>query len=401
EGGGVYDRFRERIMFPIHDQRGRVIGFGGRVLGNDTPKYLNSPESPVFHKGRELYGLYQARKNLRKIERLLVVEGYMDVLALAQYGIRNAVATLGTATTREHLERIFRVAPEVVFCFDGDRAGREAAWRALEAALPLMHEGRQARFLFLPEGEDPDTLVRKEGQAAFEARVGAAMPLSDFLYEGLAKQTDIKTMDGRARLVELARPLLGRLPDGVFRHMMVTRLGEIVHINTGILSGLLGLGGAVKPPRSGERQGVRRQGDFTGEAGAPMSPVRRAIALLLHRPALAQTAGDPRRFAGIEIAGTDILTRLLELLQAQPHLNTAALLERWRDTPHSQHLLKLAQWQSLLKEEEWQTEFLGTLAQIERQGLEARREYLISRSRIAPLSAEEKRELNELLSAPP
>jgi DNA primase len=401
ESGGVYDRFRERVMFPIHDQRGRVIGFGGRVLGKEEPKYLNSPESPVFHKGRELYGLYQARKSLRKIERLLVVEGYMDVLALAQYGIRNVVATLGTATTREHLERIFRVAPEAVFCFDGDRAGREAAWRALEAALPLMHEGRQARFLFLPEGEDPDTLVRKEGRAAFEARVGQTMPLSDFLYEGLAKQTDIKTMDGRARLVELSRALLGRLPEGVYRHMMVTRLSEIVHISADILSGLLGFGAAVKPPRSGKRQGIRRLDDLTGGAGAPMSPVRRAIALLLQRPALAKIAGEPRRLAGTEIAGVDILVSLLELLQAQPHLNTAALLERGRDLPHGRYLLKLAQWRPLLKEEEWQMEFLGALAQIGRQGLEERREHLISKSRIAPLSAEEKRELAQLLSTPP
>ncbi len=401
--GRVYDRFRERILFPIHDQRGRVIGFGGRVLNSaDTPKYLNSPESTVFHKGHELYGLYQARKSLRKIERLLVVEGYMDVLALAQYGIRNAVATLGTATTREHLERIFRVASEAVFCFDGDRAGREAAWRALEAALPLMHEGRQARFLFLPEGEDPDTLVRKEGQAAFEARLDAAVPLSQFFYEGLAKQTDIKSMDGRARLVELARPLLGKLPAGVFRHMMVTRLAEITRINADTLGGLLGLG-AVRPTRQ-TGSAARRREDFTtheGEASVQMSPVRLAIALLLQRPALAQAAGEPGRLAGIEIAGLDILISLLELLQSQPQLNTAALLERWRGTPHGQHLLKLAQWQPLLKkEEEWEAEFLGALGQIERQGPENRREQLIGKSRLAPLSAEEKRELSELLSAP-
>ncbi len=429
--GRVYDRFRERIMFPIHDQRGRVIGFGGRVLNSaddaqgrapakgsaiakgsasvagkseatgsrtpeaTAPKYLNSPESAVFHKGRELYGLYQARKSLRKIERLLVVEGYMDVVALAQYGIRYAVATLGTATTREHLERVFRVASEVVFCFDGDRAGREAAWRALEAALPLMHEGRQARFLFLPEGEDPDTLVRKEGRERFEARLGEAVPLPQFFYDGLIKQTDMKTMDGRARLVDLARPLLDKLPAGVFRHMMVTYLAEITHINANSLGGLLGL--VVARARG---PATRRRDDFSAHPGEAMSHVRLAIALLLQRPALAQAAGDTRRFTGIEIAGADVLRSLLELLHAQPQLTTAALLERWRDTEQGRHLFKLAKWQSPLKEEEWEAEFLGALSQIERQGPEQRREQLISKSRLAPLSGEEKRELGGLLSIP-
>src|SRR5579872_2017551 len=222
-----HDRFRERVMFPIRDGRGRIIGFGGRVLGKGEPKYLNSPETALFHKGRELYGLYEARQALRDIPRLLVVEGYMDVVALAQYGVRYAVATLGTSTTEEHLKKLFRVAPEVVFCFDGDRAGRAAAWRALENALPEAQDGRQIRFLFLPEGEDPDTLVRKEGREAFEARMTkGAVPLSDYLLDSLETQTDMGTTEGRARLVSLAKPLLARLPQGVFRSMLKYELAR-------------------------------------------------------------------------------------------------------------------------------------------------------------------------------
>ena len=206
EDGKLYDRFRDRVVFPIRDQRGRVVAFGGRVLGDDKPKYLNSPETGIFHKGRELYGLFQARQANRKLERLLVVEGYMDVIALAQHGISNATATLGTATSKTHLERIYRLCPEVVFCFDGDEAGRKAAVRALEAALPCMEDGRQARFLFLPEGEDPDTMVRGGGAEHFQELVRNAMPLEQFLFESVAEGLDTSSMDGKARLSKQALP---------------------------------------------------------------------------------------------------------------------------------------------------------------------------------------------------
>ena len=246
DNGDLYDRFRHRIMFPIHDRRGRIIGFGGRVLGDDTPKYLNSPETPIFHKGRELYGLFEARKQVRQLDRLLVVEGYMDVVALAQFGVRNAVATLGTATTGEHLEQLFRVVPEVVFCFDGDRAGLAAAWRALENALPVLREGREARFLFLPEGDDPDSFIRREGADTFGERAANAIPFSDFLFEHLAGSVDMESIDGRARLVEQAKPLLTRLQPGVFRRMMVHQLER--------LAALPSVAGAAAPgPPGGDR----------------------------------------------------------------------------------------------------------------------------------------------------
>src|SRR5512143_157141 len=258
EQGKYYDRFRERIMFPIRDRRGRVIGFGGRVLGDGTPKYLNSPETPVFHKGRELYGLFEARQSVRDWSRVLVVEGYMDTVALAQYGIRNVVATLGTAVTPEHLDLLFRNTSEVVFCFDGDHAGRQAAWRGLENALPAMHDGRQVRFIFLPEGEDPDTLVRRIGAEEFNKAIAAAVPLSEFMIEQLGQQIDLRSVDGQAQLVEKVRPLIARMPAGIYRTLMVERLAEWSHLRPGALSQTLGQAPQPIPsaslPRAREKQ---------------------------------------------------------------------------------------------------------------------------------------------------
>ncbi len=393
EDDGCYDRFRERIMFPIRDRRGRVIAFGGRILADGTPKYLNSPETPVFHKGRELYGLYEARQALRQIDRLLVVEGYMDVVALAQHGIRYAVATLGTATTSDHLERIFRVVPEVVFCFDGDRAGREAATRALETALPHMDHGRQARFLFLPEGEDPDSLVRKEGAAAFEARIAEATPLSNFLFQSLMQKVDVRSVDGRARLVELSRPLLSKLPVGVFKQMLVQRLAEIVQIEPADLSRLLPGSTPAQPARS-------RRGPPTGKGkDHPPSPVRIAIALLLQKPALASRAGDPERLKAIDLPGVPLFARLLALLQEYPHLSTGALLERWRDTPEGSHLLKLAQWHYPVPQDGIEKEFDDTIRRLEALAAEQRWNHLQMKLQTEGLSQEEKLEWQRLLAA--
>tara|TARA_B100000446_G_scaffold61867_1_gene58336 strand:- start:36829 stop:38865 length:2037 start_codon:yes stop_codon:yes gene_type:complete len=226
EDGRRYDRFRNRIMFPIRDVRGRVIGFGGRVLGDDKPKYLNSPETPVFHKGKELYGLYEARQAYRQLPRLLVVEGYMDVVALAQFGIRYGVATLGTACGEDHLARAFKYTQEVVFCFDGDEAGRKAARRALENSLSSMTDGRQVKFLFLPDGEDPDTLIRQVGEEKFSRMIDMAVPLEDFLFDSVADGIDIQSMEGRARLSKRAAPLLYKLPTGVFRELMFANLAQ-------------------------------------------------------------------------------------------------------------------------------------------------------------------------------
>ena len=237
ENGRRYDRFRDRIMFPIRDSRGRVIAFGGRVLGDDKPKYLNSPETPVFHKGQELYGLYEARKHNRDLDEIMVVEGYMDVIALAQQGLRNAVATLGTATSEEHLKRLFRIVPSVLFCFDGDAAGRNAAWRALESTLSSLQDGRRARFLFLPDGEDPDTLVRAEGTDAFRARINQhAQPLADYFFQQLCEEADPRSLEGKAHLVTLAAPLIDKIPGNNLRALMRQRLSEITGLSGEALS---------------------------------------------------------------------------------------------------------------------------------------------------------------------
>lgn len=350
-----YDRFRDRIMFPIRDHRGRTVGFGGRILGEEKPKYLNSPETPVFHKGRELYGLHEAHKALQKITRLLVVEGYMDVVALAQFGIRYAVATLGTATTPDHLERIFRTTPEVIFCFDGDRAGRDAGWKALNTTLPLMREGREVRFLFLPDGEDPDTLVRKEGSDVFEQRIQNATPLSQFLFDKLSKQVDMSSLDGRARFNELAKPLIGKLPQGTFREMMEEHLNKLVGREARQ---------TTNPPASTNRVQSFRSKQNTLQ---PISPVRLAITLLLKQPELAQMPDLPTHWKTLEKPGIELLVELLHTIQETPSLaiNKGALFERWRGRKEGQYLSKLAN--TKLPVQEYASEFKDALMHLQKQ----------------------------------
>jgi len=394
DAGGYYDRFRHRVMFPIQDHRGRLIGFGGRVLDQGEPKYLNSPETPLFHKGRELYGLYRARDALKRTGRALVVEGYMDVVALAQYGLDYAVATLGTATTRDHLERLFRYVPEVVFCFDGDRAGREAAWRALENGLPVLHEGRQVSFLFLPEGEDPDTLVRKEGAADFGARLKAATPLPDYFFQHLADQVDLNRLDGRARLVVLARPHLSKMRPGVLRQLMVARLAELSRLPAQELSRLL---------ETGERpatQVVMR--DSRRPAGGQSRPslVRTAIALLLQHPELARTVAE----SGAEFRaltgrpGVELLFDLLTVLRDRPDIKTGFIIEHYRDSEHQHALEKLLVWEHPSLSGDIEIEFQGVIGQLRREALGAETERLMDKDRLSGLTTAEKIELKQLLS---
>ncbi len=392
DDGGLYDRFRHRITFPIRDRRGRVIAFGGRILGDGKPKYLNSPETPLFHKGRALYGLYEARQANRRLDRLLVVEGYMDVVALAQFGLRNAVATLGTATTAQHLEQLFRLVPTVVFCFDGDRAGREAAWRALENMLPIMQEGREVRFLFLPEGEDPDTWVRQRGAAAFEVEIETARPFSDFFLETLSARVDTETVDGRARLAREAAPLLGRMPDGVFRDLMLERLAQRVGIDSGRLAARLqtpARAPRANPPPAPPRTSGR--------------PVRRAIALLLHHPELAAGVDDPRRYEDEAIPGTALLVELLERLRAEPHIeNIGRLLEGFRGRPEEPHLWRLAASPPDVPEAAVAEEFRGLLRLLLTQGRERRWQQLQHKlETTGELTAEEQAEWAALLQRKP
>ncbi|MFN2349806.1 MAG: DNA primase, partial [Thioalkalivibrio sp.] len=343
EGGQVYDRFRGRIMFPIRDNRGRVTGFGGRVLGQGEPKYLNSPETPVFHKGQQLYGLFEARKASTRLDQLLVVEGYMDVIALAQHGISHAVATLGTATTRDHLERLFRVVPRLVFCFDGDAAGRKAAWRALEQALPVMRDGREAAFLFLPDGEDPDSLVRSLGAEGFRAMEAGALALSDTFLEGLRERYDAGTREGRARLGTEGAKLLKAMPEGLLKTQLVNDLAQLCAVSPEQFARQTETGPAASLPP--EARPIRRQAPSGGGQRLAMNPTRMALALLLQEPALARDLTDWDYLAQSPAPGARLLAQVIETLTQSPHLNTAALLERWRDSDEGRFLLKLAQWQ--------------------------------------------------------
>ncbi|MEI8297286.1 MAG: DNA primase [Pseudomonadota bacterium] len=397
-GPGFYDRFRDRIMFPIRDSRGRVVGFGGRILDQGEPKYLNSPETPLFHKGRELYGLYETRQEMRKIERLLVVEGYMDVVRLAQAGIHYAVATLGTATTPEHLNRLFRVTGDVVFSFDGDKAGRQAAWRALETCLPFAKEGRQIKFLFLPEGHDPDTLVAAEGKEAFEARVAGAMPLSEYLVSHFAAETDLSSVDGRARLAELARPLISRVPEGIYRELLIDRLAREVRMPAGRLSALLGLGTPGPGSSASAMPGSQRQAQPLRRPTGRGSLASQAIARLLQHPAAAATVGEPEALRLSGDRGLAVLAELIETMHAEPTLNSAQLVERWRDRPEHARLAELAAVPlPELEDGAVARELAAAVAKLVAEaGPERRIDELIDKAAGEGLGDDEKRELREL-----
>jgi DNA primase len=382
ERGSKYDRFRERLMFPILDRRGRVIAFGGRVLSSEqSPKYLNSPETPLFHKGRELFALWQVKQANANLVRIMVVEGYMDVIALHQAGLPIAVATLGTATTPEHTEVLFRAAPDVVFCFDGDRAGRAAAWKALESALPRLRDGRQAYFLFLPDGEDPDSLVRKEGREGFEKRIKEAMPLSDYFFNELSHDVDMASLDGRARLAERARPLIAKLPDGAFRDLMAQELEKRSGARA-MLQADPATHRAVQRPTAVQR-----------------SLVRSAISLLLGQPGLADQVEKPYRFLRLDKPGVDLLAELLDLARARPGINSATLVEHFAERPEYPSLQKLMAAMSVGELESQRTEFFDALARMEDQAITQRRDALTAKSREGALDNAEKAELRELLAA--
>jgi DNA primase len=358
DAGRVYDKFRDRVMFPIHDRRGRVIAFGGRVLEKeDGPKYLNSPETALFHKGRELYGLWQVRQAHSKIPRLVVVEGYMDVVALFQYGVTTAVATLGTATTPDHAELLFRNAADVYFCFDGDRAGRGAAWKALESVLPRMRDGRQAFFLFLPDGEDPDSLVRKEGADGFDIRLREATTLSEFFFAEQSKEINLATLDGKARLAERTRPMLEKIPDGAFRDLMFARLVE-----------LTGVGAQRATPETASPDARSRRPSHPHKR----SLVRTAIALLLQRPSLAQDVALPYLFAELRQPGISLLVEMLEITRQRPSLTTGALLEHFAGRDEAVALQKLALQDLLTDPDKWTSEFVLALKRLDLDTLRQR-----------------------------
>ncbi len=377
--GRSYDRFRERVMFPIRDKRGRVIGFGGRVLGDGQPKYLNSPETDIFHKGRQLYGLYEAQLSSPEPARLLVVEGYMDVVALAQYDINYAVASLGTSTTAEHIQLLFRVTNNVICCYDGDRAGRDAAWRALETALPYMNDGRQLRFMFLPDGEDPDTLVRKEGKDAFEARMEQAQPLSTFLFNSLMPQVDLSTPDGRAQLSTLALPLITQVPGETLRIYLRQELGK----KLGILDD------------SALERLMPKQAEATARAAPTLkrTTMRILIGLLLQNPELAPQVPPLDALDKNKLPGLGLFAELVNTCLSQPGLTTGQLLEQYRGTKEAATLEKLSMWDDIADKDIAEKTFTDSLNHMFDSMLELRQEELIARERTHGLSSEERREL--------
>ncbi|MBF0254995.1 MAG: DNA primase [Gammaproteobacteria bacterium] len=396
EPGKRYDRLRDRITFPIRDARGRVIGFGGRLLpggGNDNaPKYLNSPETPIFHKGRHLYGIYEMRQALRRPTQLLIVEGYMDVVALAQQGIRYAVATLGTATTTEHVELLFRQTLSLIFCFDGDRAGREAAWKALQTSLPQLSDGREVRFLFLPEGEDPDSLVRKEGREAFEQRLTQAQSLSDYLLQHLAQGIDLGSTDGQARYASLVQPQIEQLPDGFFRQLLRRRMAKL----TGATEAELHHSLARRNSTNIGRRNITRPSPPRPAHHKPNTPLRQAVHLLLQEPGLALLEELPQHWSQADVEGIELLRQLFAQIRQQPDIRSGQLIEHWRDSNFFQPLQALSRTPLHLPESGYAAEFLGCMQRLDKLAAQQEFEALTRRSSQQPLTSEEMERLKTL-----
>jgi len=323
----IYDKFRHRIMFPITDYRGRLVGFGGRVMDSGEPKYLNSPETPIFHKGAELYGFFQAKGDIRQQNIVIAVEGYMDVIALAQFDINIAVAALGTALTSTHLQRLFRTTANIVVCFDGDRAGRQAAWRAMENALPLLQDGRNIKFLFLPQGEDPDSMVRKIGKEEFMDLAHNAMPLSEFLIDNLKQECDLSSLEGRAKLANDCKAYIQKLPNGMLKTLLMERVGKITNIQAEALNQSIETPNASQQPKQRQAQKPTRDSQ-------QLSIIRRAISLLLQNPKLARTTGETDSFVEQNLPGHSLFVELIKSVTQNSGLNTASLLERFRENSH-------------------------------------------------------------------
>jgi len=391
-----YDRFRNRIMFPIRDQRGRFIGFGGRVMQKEEqPKYLNSPETPIFHKGTELYGLYEVKKSHRKIDRLLVVEGYMDVIGLAQHGIDYAVATLGTAITTQHVQRLFRTCTEIVFCFDGDTAGQSAAWRALEIVLPLLKDNWAPKFIFLSQTEDPDSLVQKIGKDAFEKLILQAPTLTDFFFNHLKQDINLNQIDGRAKFANIASEYIQKIPGNFIRDIMLDTLAQLTKLDQTKLEGHLDL------PASQQYAPTFKKKNKNTKQTSPMST---AITLLIQYPHFIEvvTEAPPQ----IDMPGLDLLNAVIEQLQKardahietepKPFITTGALLEYWRDKPESRILNKLASHEHLLSETELLTEFTDAMQKIRRQAIDFTIKELTEKTHRGESSLAEKKLLQKL-----
>ena len=386
DDGRAYDRFRDRIMFPIRDKRARIIGFGGRVIDDSLPKYLNSPETSLFHKGKEVYGLYELLEKNSKPQRILIVEGYLDVIALAEYGINYAVAALGTAASQAHLDLLFRFSSELVFCFDGDRAGREAAWRAMESTFSCLKDGRQMRIMILPKNHDPDSLVREEGLSGFTARMQSAQPLSDYFFEHVTEELNLSEMEGRAQLIGKAKPYLEKLPEGVFREMMFDRLKELSGQNS-----LESLENLVI-------------GDFAKQKPLQFEPsrlssARVAIALLLQRPSLAEIVIQKDiDWNGLEFRGIQLFKNILEVIGDKKSINTAVLIEHYRDTNEEKSVKALALLDVYVSDDKIEDVFCDALNVLLKQARDLGISKLLAKAQAKSLEMEEQALLIKMLT---
>jgi len=382
--GRQFDFFRDRLMFPIRDKRGRVVAFGGRVMQADQgPKYLNSPETRIFHKGFELYGLYEAKQAHKKLEHILIVEGYMDVVALAEKEIEYAVAALGTATTSEHMHTLFRTTDKVICCYDGDRAGRDAAWRALENALPYLNDGKALNFVFLPDGEDPDSLVQKEGKEAFEQRLSDADDFTKVMFNKLSQEIDLTLDSGKAKLLSAALPLIEKIPSEFYQENILEQLGRLIGRTREQLNNRL------KTPK--QQHSIERKFKIT--------PMRQAIGILIQHPNLAKSVPYLPELAQMNIAGIGLLLRLQQQALEKETITTAQILEFFRDTDDYEPLIKLATWQHEINEERLETVFKNTFKFIEDQCLNYRLETLLIKDKTQGLNSDERLECHLLMTA--
>ena len=387
--GNRFDRFRGRIMFPIRDRQGNVIAFGGRTIINDSAKYLNSPETPIFHKGFQLYGLYEALEANRNPKQLIIVEGYMDVVSLAQYGIDYAVAALGTATSEEHIKLLFRATDSVIFCYDGDNAGRNAAWRALNVLLPCLIDGKEIIFTFLPQDEDPDSFVRKVGKTGFEDYLKTAPNLSKFLFDELLKQVDLKTPEGKAKLSSLALPLLDQIKAKAFRLNLLQQLGRYL--------GLLDLSQIEQLMQSNRQKYESKISKTVPIAQMKLTTMRILIGLLLQYPNLAQLVSDINAIGQVKMAGIDIFIELLELCQRYPNITTAQILTECLERPFYKQISRLSTWEFHYQDDDIESIFTHTLKELYDNILAQRQDELIAKERVSGLSTAEKKELATLI----
>lgn len=396
ENGRRYDRFRDRVMFPIRDMKGRVIAFGGRVLGDDKPKYLNSPETPIFHKSEVLYGLYEVRKNNRQLDEIIVLEGYMDVIALAQFGFTNGVATLGTATSEEHVKRLLRIVNNILFCFDGDSAGRKAAWRALESALPHLQDGRKVRFLFLPEGEDPDSLVRREGEDAFRARISQqAQSLTDYFFKHLMEEAEPETLEGKAHLASIAKPLLDKMPNSGLKTLMYQKLEDLTGLDQ---SHLLAIKSPVKQAVT-NHSAIPTAPSTTNKRNTKIKLVPAMLALrhLLHQPSLLNKVRNIKELQEVEGQYGKLLLMAIELILKDPHLNSFQLMGKLASYDKEGLLTRLLNEEQLVSNEaNLEKEFIDTILKLIKQQNETKLDLLLKKGNA--LTDEEKDQLRHLLA---